>query len=374
MEKLALSFFPLPHLINGERRPGRVGWPSQCDRCDHQCEKTGRKELSLCSYGLNYIWLEPNVLAFGFLVPSPITSAANKKMTRQNPQSMISLEEFEDIREAFRRISEDFTSDIEARKVAIIEDYRIRKGFEVDFLELLRPELQRSFSFLHDYKQFVARIRQNVNVVLEFRYPGDTIEQKLARALPSEKAIYWATVLMEEKLQTAFLLLYPERIRHEADTRFRLHGLVTKYLRIYDSAFADKNVRVRTEGESRGEIKGNPLAVSVIPHTFIDNALKYSRRNSDVTVRFVETQYEVELQVSSYGPKIEENERTRIFDLFFRGQDAIRQVEEGAGFGLYLAQFVANQMQTRVEVDQSPQMAGDRGYYTTFKVKFIRDR
>ena len=62
-----------------------------------------------------------------------------------------------------------------------------------------------------------------------------------------------------------------------------------------------------------------------------------------------------------------------MFEMFFRGQDAIRQVEDGAGFGLYLAQFVANQMQTRVEVEQSAQRAGDRGYYTTFKVRFVRD-
>jgi signal transduction histidine kinase len=373
MEKLALSFFPLPHLIDGERRPGRVGWPSQCDRCDHQCEKTGRRELSLCSYGLNYIWLDLEVLAFGFLVPSQINSAAKKKMTRQNPQNVIGPEEFESIKKAFHQITQDFTNEIEERKTAIIEDYRNRKAFEPDLLKMLRPEIQRSFSFLHDYKQFVARVRQNVNVVLESRYPGDTIEQKLARALPSEKAIYWATVLMEEKLQTAFLLLHPDRIRNEGDVRFRLHGLVTKYLRIYESAFADKNIRVRTEGESRGELKGNPLAVSVIPHTFIDNALKYSSRNSDVTIRFVETPHDIELHVSSYGPRIAEDERTKIFEIFFRGQDAIRQEEEGAGFGLYLAQFIANQMQTRIEVEQSVQRTGEHGYYTTFKIKFMRD-
>jgi len=330
--------------------------------------------MSLCSYGLNYEWLDSQLLAFGFLVQSPVTSAAKKRMIRQNPQGVLRPEDYDWIKRTFGQVGKDFQSEIEARKAAVVRDYIDRKEYEREFLDLIRPDIQRSFSLLHDYKQFVARVRQNVNVVLESRYPGETVEQKLAKALPSEKAIYWAAVLMEEKLQTAFLLLHPERISSEGDTLFRLHGMVTKYVRIYESAFAEKNIRVRVEGESRGEVRGNPVAVSVIPHTFIDNALKYSPRDSDVLIRFHETPDRIELGVSSYGPRINDDEKAKIFELFFRGKDAIRQVEEGAGFGLYLAQFVAHQMGTAIEFDQSPVRVGDRGFYTTFRVRFVRDR
>jgi signal transduction histidine kinase len=373
MEKLALTFFPLPHRVEGERRPGWGGWPSQCDRCDRQCERNHATELSLCSYGLNYEWLDSDVLAFGFLTQSSVTSAAKKRMIRKNPGGVLRPQDYAWIKETFSRFGKNVRSDIEARKAAIIKDYIEKKEYEQEFLKLIQPDIQRSFSFLHDYKQFVARVRQNVNVVLESRYPGETVEQKLTRALPSEKAIYWASVLMEEKLQTAFLLLHPERISSEGDTPFRLHGMVTKYARIYEPAFAEKNIRVRVEGESRGDVRGNPMAVAVIPHTFIDNALKYSPRDSDVLIRFNETLDSIEIRVSSYGPKINGDEKDKIFGIFFRGEAAIRQVEEGAGFGLYLAQFVAHQMGTAIEVDQSPTRVGDRGFYTTFRVRFVRD-
>jgi signal transduction histidine kinase len=296
-------------------------------------------------------------------------------MIRQNPQDILRGEDYDWIKKTFDQVEKDFRSEIEVRKAALIKNYVEKKEYEQDFLDLIRPDIQRSFSFLHDYKQFIARVRQNVNVVLESRYPGETtVEQKLARSLPSEKAIYWAAVLMEEKLQTAFLLLHPERISSEGDTLFRLHGMVIKYVRIYESAFTEKNIRVRVEGESRGEIRGNPVAVPVIPHTLIDNALKYSPRDCDVVIRFNETPSTIELVVSSYGPRINDDEKAKIFHVFFRAKDAIRQVEEGAGFGLYLAQFVAHQMGTAINVDQSPVRNGDRGFYTTFRVRFVRDR
>jgi signal transduction histidine kinase len=254
----------------------------------------------------------------------------------------------------------------------LINKYKAEKGFERDLLELLRPDMRESFSYLHDYKQFIARVRQNINVVLESRYPGATIEQKLIKALPSEKAIYWAAILMEEKLQAAFLLLNPERISNVEDTVFRLHGLVIKYVRIYQSAFDEKNVRLKVMGESHADIRGNPVAASVIPHTLIDNALKYSPRGSEVLVEFRETGESVELLVSSFGPEIRSDEKARIFEIFYRADAAVRQEEEGAGFGLYLAQFAAHQLGTEITVSQIPKK-GPHVFWTTFAVRFARD-
>jgi K+-sensing histidine kinase KdpD len=126
-------------------------------------------------------------------------------------------------------------------------------------------------------------------------------------------------------------------------------------------------------GESVGEIRGNPTAVPVILHTLIDNALKYSKRDSEVRIQFHETDTYIDFSVSSFGPKIAEDERERIFDLFYRGRSARDQEEEGAGFGLYLAQFIAMTIGTRIYASQSSDQ-NRLGYWTTFSVRFRRDR
>ncbi|MGD0778441.1 MAG: sensor histidine kinase [Candidatus Solibacter sp.] len=376
METLILPFFPFPHVIRGERRPGYgFSAPPCCEHCTRHCEKTSTTEIGLCPHGFNFIRRKPEFLIFGFLIESQNTSAAHKKALRHYRSHILKPAEIERASQTFETVLRDFGEDIDAKKKAIIDEYRRTKRYQKEFLDNIRPEIQKSFSFLHDYRQFIARVRQNINVVLEHRYPGEDLDQKLSAALPAEKAIYWASILMEEKLQTAFLLLHPERITNPTDlTVFRLHGLVTKYLRIYDSAFAAKDVKVRVVGSSIGEIKGNGAAVPVIPHTLIDNALKYSERGAEVLIKFAETDHDVELSVSSYGPNIDDDEFEKIFEIFYRGRNATRQEEEGAGFGLYLAQFIANQMGTRIQVTQTRDKKGTYGFWTTFSVRFTRER
>ena len=207
------------------------------------------------------------------------------------------------------------------------------------------------------------------------RNPGVDLDQQLSAALPAEASIYWASILMEEKLQTAFFLLHPERITNPAEvSAFRLHGLVLKYLRIYNSGFAAKDIKPKVVGASIGEIKGNRAAVAVIPHTLIDNALKYSLRGAEVVIGFEENEHDIALSVSSYGPKIHSDELAKIFQVFYRGRSATQQEDEGAGFGLYLAQFIANQMGAHIQVSQAENKTGSLGFWTTFSVRFIRER
>jgi signal transduction histidine kinase len=375
METLALAFFPFPHVLAGERRKGyRFSWPERCNHCDRQCERLQTSTIATCSYGVNYTWFGPDLLVFGFLVKGPAPSSAQKKMLRSSPAHLISVEEIKSTVQVYAATTSAFDSDVEMRKAAIITEYAKNRRYEADFLENLRPEIQQSFSFVHDYKQFIARVRQNINVVIEARNTGIDFDEKLARALPAERAIYWASILMEEKLKTAFLLLHPEQITHTDEAKlFRLHGAVLKYVRIYNAAFAEKGVGVEVVGGSVGEIMGNPSAVPVIPHTLIDNALKYSKRGSEVLIEFQETNSEIDLRVISYGPQIEEDELDKIFDVFYRGRSARVQEEEGAGFGLYLAQFIATTMGTRINVWQGA-TPNKFGYRTTFSIRFHRAR
>jgi signal transduction histidine kinase len=373
MAKLSTLFFPLPLLSEGERKAGyRFSWPIQCTRCDRQCETRKNKEVAACTYGVNYIWLSDEALSFGFLVRRPNVSAAQKKAFQQNPNNILTNSELASIVDRYRKMAGDIEKELQEHKNSIISEYVQRREYEGDFLKLIRPDLQRNLAYLHDYKQFIARVRQNINVVIESRNAGESFDERFDRALPSEKAIYYAAILMEEKLRIAWLLMNPEQLLGTELRLFRLHGLVTKYLRIYSSSYDEKKIDLKTRGESRGSILGDPAAVGVIPHTLIDNALKYSLRGAEVIVSFEEDSENIVLRVSSFGPKIEKEEMSKIFQIFYRSKGAVQQEEEGAGFGLYLAQLVAAKVGTRIEVEQKPNKT-PKGYLTTFSVKFRRE-
>lgn len=361
-------------MLRGERREGLTyQWPSRCSGCDRQCERSAARGLQLCSYGVNSLRLDADVLIAGIVVrDAPGLSAARKKMLR-SAHNGPTVADVQHVVERYREIAAADLRELQERRDRVIAEYRDTAAYKADLLELLKPDLRKMLAQIHDYKQFVSQIVQNINVVLERRAPGAEIDRKLAAAAHEEAAIYWAARLMEEKIQTALFLLDPEKISDPESIKvFRLHGCVLKYVRIYQSAFALKSVRVSVAGESYANVRANPAAASVIPHTLIDNALKYAPRGSHVEIEFSESESDVELSVSSYGPAIHTDERESIFDLFVRGREAKRIEPDGTGFGLYLSQLIAEALGTRIEVKQDRKAAQGDLQWTTFSICFSR--
>jgi two-component system, OmpR family, sensor kinase len=77
----------------------------------------------------------------------------------------------------------------------------------------------------------------------------------------------------------------------------------------------------------------------------------------------------LEFSVESHGPKIEDHEVERIFEPFYRGDEARRRGAEGTGFGLAAAQNIARAIGTSITVDQTEHAQNERmGFRTVFKV------
>lgn len=367
MAEINSVFLPVSHFSQQGRVAGfAFPWTSQCDRCDRRCERSPSSGPSICTYGVNFHRVSKELLLFGFILPIPNLSQAQHKALRNNPRSVVKPELLTRILAVYETHNQQLVETREAAVERLVEEYRTSAMYKTELLELLRPEIQKNLAFLHDYKQFVARVKQNINVVLQTRFPGETIDAQLQKATKAEAAIYWSAALMDDKLQTAFLLMHPERLAGAEKKPFRLHGFILKHIRIYEAAFREKEIRVIHTGYSGGEITASQ-AFGAIPHTLLDNALKYSSRGSQVIINFSEDKEAIEFSVTSHGPKIEDNEKARIFEVFYRGAHGVAQEEEGSGFGLYLAQFVARDLGTEIRMIQSRQKT-KFGYETTFSI------
>ncbi len=367
-----LTFFPYPTVNGVSRRQGfQEHWAKQCDTCDRRCGGSKEHGLSICSYGVNYQRLNNGLLVFGIFVKSPNPTSAAVKAIRRHDRPVLRRQDYDRVLKSLMSADQLVSKAVENRKREIIAAYVAEDRYKLDYLELMKPVIQKNLAFLHDYSQFVSSVKQNINVVLHERYPDGDMDAKLARATDAEGAIYWSSALMSEKLTTAFLLLHPERLAVGEKTTFKLHGLVLKYVKIYNAAFNNKQVRLEVTGYSVGLVRAVSSVLSVIPHTLLDNALKYSRAGSKVIVSFMETRSTIVLSVSSFGPKIDDDELDRIFEIFYRGRHAQEQ-EDGTGFGLHLAQFVATQLTTTIKVKQSS-APKQYGFETTFSVAFERE-
>lgn len=363
---------PFPCFQEGERHNGLLfDWPEPCVKCAKlSCKNPSGPELLECSYGFNYQKISDRFVIAGFVVKdAPICSSARKKNLRRQKNYIVSNSHVDQCVNTLRDIVNSKNNEVESIKQSIIDKYVDEELYKNDFLEELKPEINKGLSFVHDYKQINAQIAQNINVIIESKYTGDTFEKKLESASHPELAIYWASKFLTEKLNVARFLLHPEWITRESESDwFRFHGLFIKYFRIYQYMFNKKNIRVSISGESYNNVYGNPEAIGVIIHTFLDNALKYARPNTKVEIYVADEDEGVYFSVSSYGPRIKPDEKKRIFRPFFRGEEAQRVEEEGAGYGLYIAQKVAVEIGTEIIVNQVPSQKPKAGHLTTFSV------
>ena len=98
--------------------------------------------------------------------------------------------------------------------------------------------------------------------------------------------------------------------------------------------------------EADADVKGDALLLQMMINNLLENAIKYSPKESPVTAslkkyRSGNSVNSVELQVKDEGPGIAEDEKKKIFSKFYRvGNEATRKTK-GTGLGLYLCRKIA---------------------------------
>ena len=73
-------------------------------------------------------------------------------------------------------------------------------------------------------------------------------------------------------------------------------------------------------------------------YNVFDNAVKYSKNNSRINITMKQTEMFYKIQIRDYGIGIRDVEENKIFQRFYRGEQARRQ--EGCGIGLYLSREI----------------------------------
>jgi len=103
------------------------------------------------------------------------------------------------------------------------------------------------------------------------------------------------------------------------------------------------------------EVAGSPAALAILLRNVIDNAIRYAPEGSTVEVSAEGDDRQVVLAVTDEGPGVSAEERTRIFDRFYRGAGV---TAPGSGLGLSIARRVAELHRGRIEVSDPPSERG----------------
>ncbi|MES2430509.1 MAG: ATP-binding protein [Bacteroidota bacterium] len=102
-------------------------------------------------------------------------------------------------------------------------------------------------------------------------------------------------------------------------------------------------------------IIGDRLLLQMAINNLIDNAIKYSPKESPITIELTQKNNRVLLSVKDMGKGIEHQEKKKIFDKYYRVGNAATRGAKGTGLGLYLTKKIAEQHNANISMtDNNP--------------------
>ena len=101
-------------------------------------------------------------------------------------------------------------------------------------------------------------------------------------------------------------------------------------------------------------ILGDRLSLLRLMRIFLDNSFKFTPRGGTVTIAITPGEQDVLLAVQDNGPGIAQEHHAAIFNRFYRVRGDTSRQRVGAGLGLNLASWIAEQHNTAITLESSP--------------------
>ena len=154
--------------------------------------------------------------------------------------------------------------------------------------------------------------------------------------------VFQSVDLLNNQLQLIDIIANPDRIQYGRKRLTSVFKFFHKHARLFEERAINKQIRIKLHGQSYGQFHSFE-SFNFLPLILLDNAIKYSLEDKDIhlTINDKEGSSEVEVIVSSFGPIVKPENHKKIFDKYFRDDNARYFSNQGQGIGLFLAQQVA---------------------------------
>jgi signal transduction histidine kinase len=128
-------------------------------------------------------------------------------------------------------------------------------------------------------------------------------------------------------------------MRRSGFVSLNVSDLAANAVEFYEPSAELKNIDLKFRSNGPLLVSGDPVLLAQALSNLIDNALKYAPQNGSIDVAVRQYGATAEISVSDNGPGIDELQKTKVVERFYRG-DASRGTP-GVGLGLSLVQAVA---------------------------------
>ena len=212
-------------------------------------------------------------------------------------------------------------------------------------------QLGRSFNQMADRLQnlIVSERRLLSDISHELRSPLARLKFaiKLARTSPDtktsldriERDVDRITALVADIMEINFIESGPAARpdRHRPRRRHPVSDIMDEVIRDCRLEAESHGCRIAVNGHLAGQVMGNRELLRRAVENVLRNGIRYSPQQSTIDINIVENHRTATISVRDYGPGVPDDALTRIFDPFFRVEEARNTNGGGSGLGLSIA-------------------------------------
>jgi signal transduction histidine kinase len=207
-------------------------------------------------------------------------------------------------------------------------------------------QLGRSFNQMADrlQKLIVSERRLLSDISHELRSPLARLKFaiKLARTSPDSKTaldrierdVDRITALVADIMEISFIETGPGL---EDAGAAKAGDIMDEVIRDCRLEAQSRGCRIAVNGRIDGQVKGNPELLRRAVENVLRNGIRYSPQQSTIDVNVAENHRTATISIRDYGPGVPAEALTRIFDPFFRVEEARDPMGGGSGLGLSIA-------------------------------------
>jgi signal transduction histidine kinase len=116
----------------------------------------------------------------------------------------------------------------------------------------------------------------------------------------------------------------------------------------------ERNVQVVLGLVMPAVVLGDELRLRELFLNLVDNAVKYSRPGGSVDISLITQGGQAKFVIVDHGIGISREDQKRIFDRFYRTDDARTYTKKGTGLGLAICAWIVESHHGRIEVQSEP--------------------
>ncbi len=216
----------------------------------------------------------------------------------------------------------------------------IRKQFQ-----LSQQQQNFTMAVTHELKTPIAVVNLSLETLLKRTLSNEQQQKLIAQSLQEVKRL---NTLTNNILATARMEQKREWFDNE---RIDVGSLLVEVTQDYKNLYPGRNIVIKNEEDVF--INGEQIMVQLLASNLLDNALKYSPANTPVYLYVKKENDKGILIVADEGFGINDIEKKKVFNKFYRTGNEITRSTKGTGLGLYLCQRIVKNHQGKIKVEDN---------------------